>query len=50
MVSRRPFYIAVALLYALGLALVLYRHIAFDVPWLPGEYRNVWSVEAKVES
>lgn len=49
MVSRRPFYIAVALLYALGAALMLYRHIAFDVPWLPGEYRNVWSVEAKVE-
>ncbi len=49
MVSRRPFYIVVALLYILGLALVVYRHIAFNVPLWPGEYRNIWSAEAKVE-
>ncbi|ACQ92412.1 gonadoliberin III-related protein [Tolumonas auensis DSM 9187] len=49
MVSRRPFYIVVALLYILGIALVVYRHVAFDVPMWPGEYRNVWSAEAKVE-
>ena len=49
MVSRRPFYIVVAMLYILGIALVVYRHVAFDVPLLPGEYRNVWSAEAKVE-
>ncbi|WP_024872709.1 inactive transglutaminase family protein [Tolumonas lignilytica] len=49
MVSRRPFYIVVALLYIIGLALVAYRHLAFNVPLWPGEYRNVWSAEAKVE-
>lgn len=49
MVSRRPFYIAVIVLYVLGIALMLYRHIAFEVPWLPGELRSVWSLEAKVE-
>ena len=49
MVSRRPFYIVVALLFILGTSLMIYRHVAFDVPWLPGEYRQVWSVEAKVE-
>ena len=49
MVSRRPFYIVVALLFILGISLMIYRHVAFDVPWLPGEYRQVWSVEAKVE-
>ena len=49
MVSRRPFYIVVALLFTLGFGLMIYRHVAFDVPWLPGEYRQLWSVEAKVE-
>lgn len=49
MVSRRPFYIVVAMLYVIGIALVLYRHIAFNVPLLPGEYRSIWSVEAKIE-
>ncbi|MGL4752726.1 MAG: inactive transglutaminase family protein [Aeromonadaceae bacterium] len=49
MVSRRPFYIVVALLFIFGLGLMIYRHMAFDVPWLPGEYRQIWSVEAKVE-
>jgi hypothetical protein len=49
MVSRRPFYIVVALLYIVGILLVLYRHIGFNVPLFPGEYRSVWSTEAKVE-
>ena len=49
MISRRPYYIVVSLLYVIGVALVLYRHIAFDVPLWPGEYRSVWTVEAKVE-
>ncbi len=49
MVSRRPFYIVVAMLFIVGLGLMIYRHMAFDVPWLPGEYRHIWSVEAKVE-
>ena len=49
MVSRRPFYVLVALLLTVGVGLMIYRHMAFDVPWLPGEYRQLWSVEAKVE-
>ncbi len=49
MISRRPYYIVVALLYVIGAALVLYRHIEFDVPLWPGEYRSVWTVESKVE-
>ncbi len=49
MVSRRPFYVLVALLLTVGVGLMMYRHMAFDVPWLPGEYRQLWSVEAKVE-
>ncbi len=49
MVSRQPFYLLVFLLFAAGVALVVYRHITFDVPWIPGETRQIWSVEAKVE-
>ncbi|NVK43735.1 MAG: inactive transglutaminase family protein [Oceanospirillaceae bacterium] len=49
MISRKPFYAVVALLFLAGLALSLYRHFTFEVPWLPGEQRQVWSIEAKVE-
>ncbi|WNO09499.1 inactive transglutaminase family protein [Teredinibacter sp. KSP-S5-2] len=47
--SRTPFYLLIALLIVSGLALTWYRHYAFDVPWLPGEKRQVWSIEAKIE-
>ncbi|MFC6671209.1 inactive transglutaminase family protein [Marinobacterium aestuariivivens] len=47
--SRKPFYAVVALLFLAGLALSLYRHFTFEVPWLPGEKRQIWSIEAKVE-
>ena len=36
-------------LLTLGAALSLYRHFVHDVPWLPGEIRQIWSIEAKVE-
>ncbi|WP_108648924.1 inactive transglutaminase family protein [Dongshaea marina] len=49
MVSRKPFYILIALLLLAGLALMLYRHFSFDVPWTPGQKRPIWSIEAKVE-
>lgn len=47
--SRQPFYFFIFLLIAAGVSLSLYRHYAFNVPWLPGEKRLVWSIEAKVE-
>jgi hypothetical protein len=47
--SRAPFYTFVALLLIAGFGLAAYRHIAFDVPWLPGEKRQIWSIEAKIE-
>ena len=36
MVSRKPFYLLVALLYIVGLGMTFYHHIALDVPLTPG--------------
>ena len=49
MASRTPFYILVSLLFLAGTALTLHRHIAFDILWFPGEQRQTWSIEAKVD-
>ncbi len=49
MASRTPFYILVSILFLAGTALTLHRHIAFDIPWFPGEQRQTWSIEAKVD-
>jgi len=49
MVSRKPFYLLVALLYIVGLGMTIYHHIALDVPLTPGEKRQIWSIEAKLE-
>jgi len=47
--SRLPVIIIVGLLLVAGSLLTWYRHQAFDVPWMPGIKRQVWSIEAKVE-
>ncbi len=49
MVSRGVFYLVTAFLMITGLLLMLYQHMTFDIPFLPGEQRTVWTVEAKVE-
>lgn len=46
---RASFYLLVILLLAIGSFLTWYRHVMFDVPWLPGEKRQIWSVEARVD-
>jgi hypothetical protein len=46
--SRIPFYLLVGVLLLSGIVATVYRHVAFDVPWLPGEQRQVWEVEAQV--
>ena len=35
------------LLIALGVGLTLYKAVSLDLPLLPGEYREVWTVESK---
>jgi len=48
-IARKPFYFIVFLLFAIGISLSYYRHQHFNVPWLPGEKQQIWSVEAKIE-
>lgn len=46
--SRLPFYLIVGLLLVAGIAASVHRHIQFEIPWLPGEQRQVWEVEAVI--
>ncbi|BES72032.1 inactive transglutaminase family protein [Marinobacter nanhaiticus D15-8W] len=49
MKSRYPFYIAVALLIIAGLGLATLRHVELGIPWLSGDERPVWLVEARID-
>lgn len=47
--ARIFFFLLVAGLFTLGLAQTIHRHIAFDIPWLPGETRTIWNIDAKID-
>lgn len=47
--SRSPFYILVGLLLLAGGALIWHRYYVQDVPFVPGEKKQIWSIEAKIE-
>lgn len=47
--SRLPFYVAVFLLIAAGISLAVWRHIDLGIPWLTGEQRPVWMIEARID-
>ena len=49
MTSKVPFYIFVSLLVIAGIALSIFRHQSYGVPWTPGETRQVWDIEARVQ-
>lgn len=49
MTSRVPFYISILALIVFGLYLTIFRHITYGVPWTPGEAKQVWQVEARIE-
>ncbi|MGR5067192.1 MULTISPECIES: inactive transglutaminase family protein [Vibrio] len=49
MTSRIPFYLSIILLVVAGIALSVFRHDNYGVPWTPGETRQVWDVEARIE-
>lgn len=46
--SRLPFYLLTGFLLVVGIALSIHRHVQFEVPWTPGEQRQVWEIEALV--
>ncbi|WP_417529568.1 inactive transglutaminase family protein [Marinobacter lipolyticus] len=47
--SRIPFFTAIALLILAGTALAIWRHVELGIPWLTGEQRPVWMVEARID-
>jgi hypothetical protein len=49
MTSKVPFYLGVILLIIAGLALSIMRHTDYGVPWIPGETRQIWDIEARIE-
>lgn len=49
MSPRAQVFIIALLLIAAGVGLTLYKSTALGFPLLPGEYRRVWTIEAKVQ-
>ncbi|WP_166252239.1 inactive transglutaminase family protein [Marinobacter salicampi] len=47
--SRYPFYFGTFLLITAGILLAVLRHVEMGIPWLAGEQRPVWMVEARVD-
>ncbi|EWH08993.1 gonadoliberin III-like protein [Catenovulum agarivorans DS-2] len=47
--ARWPFYALIGVLFVTGLVMSIYRHLTFQVPFLPGETLTTWSIEARVE-
>lgn len=46
--SRLPFYFIVGLLLLVGIVASVHRHLQFEIPWFPGEQRQVWEIEAVI--
>jgi hypothetical protein len=49
MVSRKSLYLLVILLACAGIGMTVYNHAVMGVPLTPGEKRQIWSIEAKME-
>lgn len=48
MSTRAQVYLIAAVLFLLGLGLTAYKSLELGFPLMPGEYRTVWTIEAKV--
>lgn len=46
--ARILFFALIAGLFILGILQTTLRHITFDIPWLPGETRYIWNIDAKI--
>ena len=49
MASRGLFYFVTAILFLVGILLIAYQRITFDIPFVPNVKNEIWTVEAKVE-
>lgn len=49
MVSRGVFYLVTAILFIVGISLMIYQHLSYEVPFSPGVQRQMWTLEAKIE-
>ncbi|HEY5714932.1 MAG TPA: inactive transglutaminase family protein [Psychromonas sp.] len=49
MQSKVFFYVLIASLFILGIFQSVQRHMALDIPWLPGETRTIWSIDARID-
>ncbi|GLS92147.1 gonadoliberin III [Psychromonas marina] len=47
--ARIFFFVLVASLMSLGVFQSVQRHMALDIPWIPGETRTIWNIDAKVD-
>lgn len=46
--ARIFFFVLVAGLMLLGIFQTVQRHVALDIPWMPGETRTIWNIDAKI--
>mgnify|MGYP002084935751 FL=1 len=47
--SKLKLYVLVALIMALGIGLIAYKHFALGFPLLPDDKKSVWTIEAKID-
>ncbi|PKF60498.1 gonadoliberin III [Psychromonas sp. psych-6C06] len=47
--ARSFFFVLVAGLMSLGIFQTVQRHMALDIPWMPGETRIIWNIDAKID-
>ena len=46
---RISLFALVGLLVIVGLGQAVHRHYAYEVPWVPGAEKSIWSIEARVD-
>ena len=47
--SQFSLFALVGLLAVLGLGQSIHRHVAYDIPWVPGTEKSIWSIEASIQ-
>ncbi len=46
---RFSLFAIVGLLLVLGLSQSIHRHMVYDIPWMPGSEKLIWSIEASIQ-